>query len=142
MQIDPTRVQKYLNQISTESQEIGSILAKTDAEILESPLLIRSLKYSLIVIAEAMANTLQHLLAKLFHQPISGYNEIFIKSKTRQLLSSDLILRLQPFINFRNMLVHQYWKVDDAFFLQNLRNGVSDFREFIQQIDNQLKKTD
>jgi len=39
--------------------------------------------------------------------------------------TDKLLERLQPFIVFRNMLVHQYWRVKDEVFLQNMRKGVN-----------------
>lgn len=48
--------------------------------------------------------------------------------------TDKLLERLQPFIVFRNMLVHQYWRVKDEVFLQNMRKGVKDFGEFAVNI--------
>jgi uncharacterized protein YutE (UPF0331/DUF86 family) len=50
------------------------------------------------------------------------------------LVDEELLGRLRPFFVFRNMLVHQYWRVQDEIFLKNLRAGLNDFREFTRQI--------
>lgn len=86
-----------------------------------SGILLKSCKYSTIVIAEAMAGVLQHILAKKHNVVVGGYKEVFDKSMAHRLVAKDLLERLQPFISFRNMLVHQYWRVKDDVFLQNLR---------------------
>ena len=124
-----------LDEITTESEVISSIFKKSDQEILQSIYLIRSLKYSIVVISEAMANTLQHILAKKHNVPIRGYMEAFVKSKEHRIISSELLEKLQPFFSFRNMLVHHYWKVNNELFLKNLRDGLSDFQEFIKEIN-------
>ena len=41
---------------------------------------------------------------------------------------------------FRKMLVHQYWKVDDNVFMKNLREGLDDFRNFVNEIRNIIKE--
>lgn len=123
MEVDKERIGKYLGEIAAETIDIENILKKTDAEILKDKHLLKSLKYSTIVIAEAIASTLQHLLAKRHNVVVSGYMEVFTKSMACSLLTDKLLERLQPFIVFRNMLVHQYWRVKDEVFLQNMRNG-------------------
>ena len=65
--------------------------------------------------------------------------DVFNKSMICSLLPEELLERLKPFIVFRNMLVHQYWKVKDEIFLNNMRNGIKDFRDFTINIKNQLK---
>lgn len=132
--MDADRINRYLEQIATETAAIDAILGQTDQTLLASPHLIKSCKYSLIVITEAIANALQHILAKKHQTAVSGYTEIFIKSKDFKLLSDETADRLQPFVRFRNMLVHQYWRVDDGVFLANLRTGLSDFKGFIRDI--------
>ena len=64
--------------------------------------------------------------------------DVFTKSRIYSLLPEKLLERLKPFIVFRNMLVHQYWKVKDEIFLKNMRNGIKDFRDFTINIKNQL----
>jgi len=61
-----------------------------------------------------------------------------MKSVQHKVVDEELLGRLRPFFAFRNMLVHQYWKVQDETFLKNLRAGLSDFREFARQIRRDL----
>ncbi|MBC8180853.1 DUF86 domain-containing protein [candidate division KSB1 bacterium] len=140
MQIDKKRIEKYLRQIKKEYDEISEILQQSDQSILESSLHLRSLKYSLIVINEAIANVLQHILAKKFKIAISGYTEIFKKAKAKSIISEGLIKKLKPFIDFRNMLIHQYWVIEDKTMLKNLRDGLDDFKLFVKEIKNLIDK--
>ncbi len=132
--MDKERLETFLQEIATETAAILDVLKNSDELLLSSPHWIKSCKYSLIVISEAIANTLQHILAQKYHTAVSGYTEVFIKAKQFKILSDDLLGRLQPFIRFRNILVHQYWRIDDTIFLSNLRSGIPDFREFIYDI--------
>ncbi len=134
MKLDPKRIEKYLSRIVQEATDIEQILQRTDKDILSDTDQIKSLKYSVIIIAEAIAGTLQHILAKEHNAVVDGYMDVFVKSERFNLLSAQLISRLQPFIRFRNMLVHQYWRVDDTTFLSNLRQGLEDFRDFVKDI--------
>ena len=137
VQNDKERIAKYLDQIASETTDLQQILSRSDEEILRDRHIVKALKYSTIVIAEAIAGTLQYILAKRHNVVVDGYMEVFKKSKEHQILSDELLDRLQPFIAFRNMLVHHYWRVDDSVFLQNLRDGREEFRAFIRGISKQ-----
>jgi uncharacterized protein YutE (UPF0331/DUF86 family) len=65
MKIDTEKIQQYLLEIKARHREIAELLLKnSDAEILKEPWVLKGLKYALIETAEAMANILQHILAK------------------------------------------------------------------------------
>lgn len=138
MKLDKRRIEKYLDEIAAETLDVEKILEKKNEEILKNKHILKSLKYSTIVIAEAMASALQHILAKKHNTVVDGYMDVFTKSRICSLLPEELLERLKPFIVFRNMLVHQYWKVKDEIFLNNMRNGIKDFRDFTINIRNQL----
>lgn len=139
MQINHDRIEKYLNDIASEVDDTNSILSRPDEQILGDRHLLKSLKYSVVVIAEAISGVLQHILAKRHNVAIGGYVEAFVKSREYRIVPEDLIERLLPFSRFRNMLVHQYWKVDDRVFLENIRAGIEDFQSFTKIIKDMPK---
>ncbi len=113
MKLDKERLEKYLDEIAAETIDIEKIISqksKKHDDILQDPHIIKSLKYSTIVIAEAIASALQHILAKKYNIVIDGYMAVFRESKEHKVISTELLTRLQPFFRFRNMLVHQYWR--------------------------------
>ena len=144
MKLDHDRLQKYLDEIAAETIDVEGLFKKERQKkisIAGNPTVLKSLKYSTIVIAEAIASVLQHILAKKHNIVVDGYTSVFAKSRDNRIISDDLMSRLQPFIHFRNMLVHQYWRVDDRVFVQNLSAGLKDFHDFVIEI-KQLVDTD
>ncbi len=143
MKLDKEHLEKYLDQIASETIDLEKIISqksKKDDDILQDPHIIKSLKYSTIVIAEAIASALQHILAKKYNIVIDGYMAVFRESKEHKVISTELLTRLQPFFRFRNMLVHQYWRVDNIVFENNLRDGLNDFRMFVNEIRKIIKE--
>jgi uncharacterized protein YutE (UPF0331/DUF86 family) len=143
VKLDHDRLQKYLDEIAAETIDAERLLQpelQQQIDIVGNPTILKSLKYSTIVIAEAIASILQHILAKKYNVVIDGYTSVFIKSKERQIISDNLMASLQPFIQFRNMLVHQYWRVDDSVFVQNLSAGLKDFHDFVIEIKQLVDK--
>jgi uncharacterized protein YutE (UPF0331/DUF86 family) len=71
MSIDTERISRFLLEIKSRSREIAALLAEnTDEEILQELWRLKGLKYSLIEVAEAMADVLQHILAKDMGEPV------------------------------------------------------------------------
>ncbi len=143
MKLDDERLGKYLDEIAAETIDIEKTIGqkgKKKNRLMQDPHILKSLKYSTIVVAEAIAGTLQHILAKKYNVVIDGYMAVFSKSKDNKVISTKLLTRLQPFFRFRNMLVHQYWRVDNDVFEKNLRNGLNDFRLFVAEIKKIIKE--
>ena len=117
-----------------EMEDIQSVLVRPDDVIMQDHHIVKSLKFSTIVMAESIGNILQHFLAKKEHVAVRGFTDTFVKAGEYEIMTRDLLNRLLPFARFRNMLVHQYWRVENGLFVENLRAGLPDFRLFVKQI--------
>jgi len=144
VKLDYERLGKYLDEIAAETIDIEKIFDRKSKKgedlVQQDPYILKSLKYSTIVIVEAIASTLQHILAKKYNVVIDGYMAVFSRSKENKVISTKLLTRLQPFFRFRNMLVHQYWRVDNKVFESNLRDGLHDFRIFVNEISKIIEE--
>jgi len=136
--IDKERIYTYFSEIDQQVDLILEILSLNDDQILKDSVKLNALKYSIIVCAEVIGNTLQHILAKKYKTAIDGYQSLIAKSREKGILPEALFRRLKPFFDFRNMLVHRYWKIDNQEFISNLRHGINDIVEFKNLIQNVL----
>jgi uncharacterized protein YutE (UPF0331/DUF86 family) len=100
---------------------------------------LKGLKYALIEIAESMANTFQHILAKDLGEPLTGYVETVIRSGETSILPDPLPKKLRPFFDFRNSLIHRYWFISDEKLLSLVRENKDDFLSFIECIEEYIK---
>lgn len=140
MKIDTEKIQQYLLEIKARDSEITELLLKnSDLEILKEPWVLKGLKYALIEIAEAMANILQHILAKDMGEPVVGYIETIIRAGETGILPDSLSKKLKPFFDFRNSLIHRYWFISDEKLLSLVRENKPDFIAFIEGIENYMK---
>ncbi len=141
MKLDKKRLRTYLQEIQSRKKEIEKLLKKKDEEILSSIWTMRGLKYALVEIAEAMANTLQHILAKMYGIPVTGYVETILKSGETEIISQELARKLRPFFDFRNSIIHRYWIISDSKLLTLVRENLNDFSRFIDEIEKFLENT-
>ena len=136
MKVDPVRVKQYLTEIRRKSSELQSLLDAN--ELIPDSIPLKAAKYILIELAEAVSNTLQHILAKEKGVAVSGYIDTIHKSYEYGLISQDMYQRLKPFFDFRNSLIHRYWTIDDSQLITNLAQGRGDFDRFIEEIEEYM----
>lgn len=138
MKADRVRINSYLMQIRKNSSELNELIAASELKVDSVPL--KAVKYLLIELAEAMSNTIQHILAKEKGIAVSGYIDTVVKGNTHGVLSDDLFHRLKPFFDFRNSLIHRYWIIDDQRLIGNILAGCNDFELFVAEIEAHLNK--
>jgi len=115
VKIDTEKIQRYLLEIRSRQHEIEGLLSKnSDTELLNDPWVLKGLKYTLVEIAEAMANILQHILAKDMGEPVTGYVETVIRAGETNILPNHLSKKIKPFLVLENLNVlkekwHEYF---------------------------------
>ena len=137
MSLDKARVIKYLQEITRGSEDLKALVREN--RLVPDSIPLKAAKYLLVELAEAISNTLQHILAKEKGIPVSGYLDTIVKGYEQGLISEDLFTKLKPFFEFRNTLVHRYWKVDDERLIENIIRGKNDFSRFVSEIEAYLK---
>ena len=136
MKSDPIRIKRYLTEIRKYRIELNELI--TQNRLLPDSIPLKAAKYILIELAEAMADTVQHILAKDKGIPVSGYIDAINKAYENGIISEDVFQRLKPFFDFRNSLIHRYWSVDDTLLIKNIHEGINDFDLFIEAIETFL----
>ncbi len=136
MKTDPIRIKSYFAEIRKNSSELNELIDQNELKAESLPL--KAAKYLLIELAEAMSNTIQHILAKEKGVAVSGYIDSVVKAHQHGLISADMFQRLKPFFDFRNSLIHRYWSIDDDRLIENIKNGRDDFDRFVEEIEAYL----
>ena len=101
MKVDPIRIKNYLSEIRRNSIALQELLDQN--EIVPDSVPLKAAKYILIELAEAMSNTIQHILAKEKGASVSVYIDAVVKARENGIITDDLFQRLKPFFDFRNI---------------------------------------
>ena len=133
MSTDKVKVRRYLAEMRKSSHDLESLVVENS--LTPDSLVLKAAKYILIELAEAIANILQHLLAKEQGIAVNGYIDTIVKAHQSNIISKALFDKLKPFLDFRNSLIHRYWTVDDTLLIHNIREGYQDFFQFITEIE-------
>jgi uncharacterized protein YutE (UPF0331/DUF86 family) len=73
-------------------------------------------------------------------EPVTGYVETILRAGDKGILPSDIVVKLKPFFDFRNSLIHRYWIISDEKLLSLTRANMGDFDVFVQAIENYLRQ--
>jgi uncharacterized protein YutE (UPF0331/DUF86 family) len=126
----------HLRNAVRELREIG----QTPKEIfLKDSRLVNSAKYLLIVAAEAALDICNHLAARKGGRSPTDYADCIAILAEMGALDEELTQRLIRMARFRNLLVHLYWKVEDAEVYRIIREELDDFDRYLVSIGRYLK---
>ncbi|MBM4135799.1 MAG: DUF86 domain-containing protein [Nitrospira sp.] len=121
--------------------EIKSITAMEDEVFIKDSKYIYSLRYLLIEAVEAMANICNHILARVAGQVPKGYPDCFEKLSDAKIITRELGDKLKKAASLRNIIIHKYWQIDDNKIFQSAKENISDFEEFLRQINDFIKRS-
>ncbi|ACI22109.1 MULTISPECIES: type VII toxin-antitoxin system HepT family RNase toxin [Thermodesulfovibrio] len=141
MNIDVKRISQYIYEIKENTDDIKSILEDfSPEEILNNKRILKALKFSLVEIAESISLTIQHILAKNYGIPVKGYIDTIKKAREKNIIDESIYVSLKPFFDFRNILIHRYWQIDDSLLLKNVKENLESFYQFIETIREKFIK--
>lgn len=138
MKIDKVKISRFLMEITKNSFDLKELIERN--RLITGSIELKAVKYILIELAEAVSNTLQHILAKDKGIPVSGYIDTIVRGFKSGIITEELFNKLKPFLDFRNSLVHRYWIIDDTRLIQNILAGHKDFEQFVDEIEEYLVK--
>lgn len=114
-----------------------ALVAKED--FLEDQILISGARYQLILAIEAAQSICNHLAARVAREAPESYADCFRILGNSRITSKELTSKLVSMAKFRNLLVHQYGKIDDSVVYDILKNDVKDIMKYVAEISTFLK---
>ena len=114
---------------------LGQIAKVTNEEsFLKDPFLSASAERYLQIAIQAVLDICNHIVADLGLEAPSEYRQVPEILANRKLLPKRLSQRISSMIGLRNILVHEYLKVDRQLVYQIVKNDLTDFGRFIKAV--------
>ncbi len=129
-----------LKEIRTGSQIIKKYISVSLDEFLSNPERIAATKYEIIVIIGSAVAICNHIAVRVGSRTPESYSDCFNVLKDSKIISENLAGRLVKMAQFRNLLVHRYWKIDDKRVNETLKKNLKDLEEYLKEIGKYLKK--
>lgn len=139
MKVDSGRMHQYLAGIVRSANELKTIIEQNSLQ--PGSIELKAAKYILIELAEAMSNSLQHVLAKQKGIAVNGYIDTIVKGRKEGIITEGLFQKLKPFFDFCNSLVHRYFIIDDEKLITNIESGRDDFDQFAEELEEYIRSS-
>ncbi len=94
---------------------------------------LRGVKYTFVTAIEACIDVTQHICAAEGWGPPADNGDAVRILGDRGVLTNQLAMSIRKAVGFRNVLVHEYIKVDDAIVVDKLAD-LSDLEDFVSEV--------
>lgn len=128
--VDPARGRALLDRLGEELGHLRRLAAYSDPEILEDDDRLAAIKYRFIVAIETCIDLGQHIVASESLRAPRDFADVFVSLNEGGFLDGKVVPPLQQAARFRNLLVHQYMKVDERRVVEVLRTRLDDLDAF------------
>lgn len=127
------RVNMYLDKLkpiadTTFDEYISDFYKKTSTERL------------IQIIVECASDINSHVVLESGQRPPEDYTSSFIRAAEVGLINHELASKLKGSGGMRNIIVHEYMDIDDRKVYEILPIAISDYKEYIRQVDDFLNK--
>jgi len=128
--VDPLRVRNLLDRLAAEVEALRRLGARSTGELLADEDLLAAVKYRFIIAIEVCIDVGRHVIASEGLRAPLDYADVFAVLADADLVDPAIAADLRDTARFRNLLVHNYTKVDDARVVEILRERVDDLALF------------
>jgi uncharacterized protein YutE (UPF0331/DUF86 family) len=128
--VDPLRVRTLLDRLAAEVEALRRLGARSTGELLADDDLLAAVKYRFIIAIEVCIDVGRHVIASEALRAPLDYADVFTVLADADLVDPAIAADLRDTARFRNLLVHNYTKVDDARVVEILRERVDDLALF------------
>ena len=139
MDINREQINLRIQEIQQNLEKIKRLTELSEENILRNEDKIAALKYYLLESIEAAVGICNHLNAKVLKKAPESYADCFVNLVEGDIINEDLAKRLVQMANFRNLLVHHYYRIEDEKIVHYARQDLKDFDDFIFAIADFMK---
>jgi len=120
-----------IRQASAQLHELSSV---PEADFLADFKAVNSAKYLLVVACEASIDICNHLAAMRGGRAPQDYSDCFRVLEEIGILDGNLTDRLSRMAKLRNLLVHMYWRIDNARIYRVIREDLGDYDAYLAAV--------
>ncbi|BBB93530.1 type VII toxin-antitoxin system HepT family RNase toxin [Methylomusa anaerophila] len=136
--VDEGLVRQKLALLAEYLQDLREVEGVTTEEFVCDKRLRRYIERTLQVAVEACVDIASHWIADQGWREPASYRDIFVVLAENGVLSTEQAGVYQKMAQFRNILVHDYAKIEPEILLGILRRNLSDLEEFLKRIASLL----
>ncbi len=137
---DPQKIESALRNQEKYLRYLKDIARASQETYLSDPVIIGASRYYLIAAIKCCVDIAQHIISANRYRAPADYADAFLVLCEEGILPEAIAGQLQKMARFRNLLVHQYGKVDDLQVYEFLRHNPGDSADFVAPIVGYLSR--
>ncbi len=141
--IDKNVFQKLIREVAEAIEEVREIISLDVDTFLNDRRARFSLRYSIVLIVESLADIAVAILEKDFNEVVESYRDAITKLRDKRVLESRVAESIARLVSLRNLIVHRYWAVDDLKIYESAKSsGIENIERFIEEVSRYVEVKD
>jgi uncharacterized protein YutE (UPF0331/DUF86 family) len=121
-------------------KELESILKDDSRNIIDDNLKLHSVERLFQLIVDISIDMNTHIIIESDFQVPNDYQSMFITLGENKILPMNFAVKISPSVGLRNLIVHKYGKVDIKKMVDDIKNNISQYLEYLKYIGKFLEK--
>lgn len=126
--------------IQSYFQELESLLASDNGEIIGNNLKLHTSERLFQLIVDTAVDINTHLIAELDLPVPPDYQSTFVTLAEHGVFPPDFALKIAPSVGLRNLVIHKYGRVDLKRMIEDIRSEIGDYLEYLKFLNDFLEK--
>lgn len=140
MSVDKEKTAKRISEIQIAMDRLKQYASMNVKTFIKDDEKVAAAKYHLLTVIEGCISICTHISTKEIHKIPEGYGACFKLLADNNIIDSDLGNNLSKMAGFRNLLIHQYWNIDDQKVHQFIVSGLDDIKTYIKLVGDKYLK--
>ena len=137
---DKPYLQKKIDLLSESVGKLEKLVSADIKELKRDELKLPALERYFQKAVDTMIDINTHIIKEGNFGTVDDLQSTFKMLGDVSALEKKFAAKIAPIVGVRNMLVHRYEKLNKDMFLNNLKRNFSDFKTYLIQVDDYLKK--
>ena len=137
--MDKAIITKKIEELELYLKELERLKILTLDDIKKSKEKAWSVEHGLQLSIQIVIDVGNHILASISENQIEDYADIIDKLGEHSIVPIEFAEKIRDMAGFRNILVHDYIKLDLSRLYDILQNRLGDFKQFIEYIKKYIK---
>ena len=125
--------QKYL-------EELMPILQHDSREIIDDNLKLRSVERLFQLIVDTTIDINMYIITESDISVPDDYQSTFMVMGEHNIVPMDFAQAIAPSVGLRNLIVHKYGKVDIKRMIDDVKNNIGQYKDYLRHISEFVKK--
>lgn len=138
--VDKSLVLRKFAELEEYLRQIGDYSNISVKEYLENWKVQRIVERTLQMMIEICVDIASHIVSDAGYRVPKSYGDTFRVLHENKIISQSLFGKMEKMAKFRNIVIHQYSKVDAEIVVNILKRDLDDFLDFKKAIIKLLKK--